>query len=162
VVTQGFTRKEVMALTGLKSGRLSYFDRTQLVQPEKIGDLKHPVVLYTWEQLLELRAIAKLGERLSLQQIRQVIKALQEQGHSKHLYDKPLLFINSSLCIETGRNELGERLLAEVLGKHSGQLVFEWINPLRELIREMENEARSNPAIDFKKYQARAKSAQVA
>jgi DNA-binding transcriptional MerR regulator len=162
VLTQGFTRKEVMALTGLKSGRLSYLDRTGLVQPEKIGDLKHPVVLYTWGQLLELRTIAKLGEQLSLQQIRQVLKALQEQGYSKHLFDKPLLFINSSLCIETGKNELGERLVAEVLGKHSGQLVFQWIAPLGELIQEIKEEARKNPAINLENFNRRVSSSKIA
>jgi DNA-binding transcriptional MerR regulator len=162
LVTQGFTRKEVMALTGLKSGRLSYFDRTGLVQPEKIGDLKHPVVLYTWEQLLELRVIAKLGEQLSLQQIRQILKALQELGHSNHLFDKPLLFINSSLCIETGKNELGERLVAEVLGKHRGQLVFQWIDPLGELISEIEEEARKNPAINLENFKKRIKPTKTA
>jgi DNA-binding transcriptional MerR regulator len=162
VVTQGFTRQEVMALTGLKSGRLSYFDRTGLVQPEKIGDLKHPVVLYTWEQLLELRAIVKLGEQLSLQQIRQVLKVLQEQGYSKQLFDKPLLFINSSLCIETGKNELGERLVSEVLGKHKGQLVFQWVAPLGELIQEIKEEAQKNPAINRESFEKRAKFAKTA
>lgn len=151
-----------MSLTGFKSGRLSYFDRTHLVKPEKIGDLKHPVVLYTWEQLLELRAIAKLRDKLSLQQVRQVVKFLRESGYENGLYNKPLLFINSVLCLETGKNELGERLVSEVSGKHSGQLVFEWIDPLGQLDKEVEDDARSNPAINFESFRDRAKSAKVA
>lgn len=162
MVTKGFTRKEIMALTGLKSGRLSYFDQTELVQPEKIGGSKHPVVLYSWEQLLELRAIAKLRDRLSLQQIRQVIKFLRDSGYEDRLYNKPLLFINSSLCLETGKTELGDRLVTEVLGKHSGQLVFEWIDPLGQLAQEVEEDAEKNPAIDFPSFKNRARAAMSA
>lgn len=162
MVTKGFTRKEVMSLTGLKSGRLSYFDQTGLVQPEKIGGSKHPVVLYTWEQLLELRAIAKLRDKLSLQQIRQVIKFLRESGYEDGLYNKPLLFINSSLCLQTEKDELGNRLAMEVLGNHSGQLVFDWIDPLGQLAEEIITEARSNPAIDFESFKKRTRSASAA
>lgn len=151
-----------MALTGLKSGRLSYFDRTALVQPEKIGDSKHPVVLYTWEKLLELRAIAKLRDRLSLQQIRQVIKFLRESGYKDGLYNKPLLFINSSLCLATEKSELGDRLAMEVLGNHRGQLVFDWIDPLGRLDQEVEEDARTNSAIDFESFKNRAGSAETA
>lgn len=162
MVTKGFTRKEVMALTGLKSGQLSYFDHTRLVQPEKIGNLKHPVVLYIWEQLLELRAIAKLRDSLSLQQIRQVIKFLRESGYEDGLYNKPLLFINSSLCLTTEKNELGAHLAMEVLGNHSGQLVFDWIDPLGQLDKEVEEDARTNPAIDFESFKNRAGSTKTA
>jgi len=162
VVTKGFTRKEVMALTGLKSGRLSYFDRTKLVQPEKIGDPKHPVVLYAWEQLLELRAITKLRDSLPLQQIRQIIQFLRKSGYEDGLYNKPLLFINSSLCLATEKNELGERLAMEVLGNHSGQLVFDWIDPLGRLDQEVEEDARTNPAINFESFKNRAGSAKTA
>jgi len=151
-----------MALTGLKSGQLSYFDHTRLVQPEKIGNLKHPVVLYIWEQLLELRAIAKLRDSLSLQQIRQVIKFLRESGYEDGLYNKPLLFINSSLCLATEKNELGARLAMEVLGNHSGQLVFDWIDPLGQLDKEVEEDARTNPAIDFESFKNRAGSTKTA
>jgi len=151
-----------MALTGLKSGQLSYFDHTRLVQPEKIGNLKHPVVLYIWEQLLELRAIAKLRDSLSLQQIRQVIKFLRESGYEDGLYNKPLLFINSSLCLATEKNVLGARLAMEVLGNHSGQLVFDWIDPLGQLDKEVEEDARTNPAIDFESFKNRAGSTKTA
>lgn len=151
-----------MALTGLKSGRLSYFDQTELVQPEKIGGSKHPVVLYSWEQLLELRVIAKLRDRLSLQQIRQVIKFLRDSGYEDGLYNKPLLFINSSLCLQTDKDELGRRLAMEVLGSHSGQLVFDWIDPLGKLDEEVAAEAQNNPAIYFPSFQKRAQLARSA
>lgn len=151
-----------MALTGLKSGRLSYFDHTELVQPEKIGGSKHPVVLYSWEQLLELRAIAKLRDRLSLQQIRQVIKFLRESGYEDGLYNKPLLFINSSLCLQTEKDELGNRLAMEVLGNHSGQLVFDWIDPLGSLADEIDKDAQENPAVDYFSFKERIKAARAA
>ncbi|MGG6270854.1 MerR family transcriptional regulator [Leptolyngbya sp. AN03gr2] len=147
----------VIALTGLKSGRLSYFDQTGLVCPEKVGDPKHPQVAYSWEQLLELKAILKLREQISLQEIRQAIEFFRTSGHEPWLYNKKLIFINSTLFVETPQQGLAERLLIEVSGQHQGQLAFQWIDPLGDLEQELWQEAERNPAVDFASFKERAK-----
>ena len=50
----------------------------------------------------------------------------------------------------------------EVLGNHSGQLVFDWIDPLGRLDQEVEEDARTNPAIDFQSFKNRAGFAKTA
>jgi hypothetical protein len=60
------------------------------------------------------------------------------------------------------KDKLGDRLVTEVLGKHSGQLVFEWIDPLGQLAKEVEDDAQNNPAIDFPSFKNRARSAKSA
>jgi DNA-binding transcriptional MerR regulator len=152
---KGFTRKEVMLLTELKSGHLSYFDRTGLVQPVKIGDLKHPVVLYSWEQLIELKAIAKLREELSLQKTYQIIKFIRESEYKSEAYNRSLLFINSLLCLQSNEDELKSILLDEVYNSDNGQIVFEWVDPLGELDKEIMHDAQANPAINFKDFRNR-------
>jgi DNA-binding transcriptional MerR regulator len=159
MIAKGFTRKEVMLLTGLKSGRLSYFDRTGLVQPVKIGDLKHPVVLYSWEQLIELKAIAKLREGLSLQKTYQIVEFLRESEYKSKAYNKSLLFINSLLCLRSNEDELGMVLIDEVYCNDSGQITFEWVEPLGELDKEIKHDAQVNPAINFKDFRNRVVAA---
>ena len=54
---EGFTRQETLALTKTTSSRLAYLDRTEVVIPEKYGNSKKPTVIYSWNQVLEIRAI---------------------------------------------------------------------------------------------------------
>ena len=67
-MASGFTRQETIALTSISSGRLSYLDRTGLVVPEKFGNPQHPKVVYKWQQILEIKTIERLREKLSLQE----------------------------------------------------------------------------------------------
>jgi DNA-binding transcriptional MerR regulator len=84
-VISGFTRQETLALTGITSSRLSYLDRTGLVAPVKFGNAKHPQVVYSWEQVLEIKTIGRLREKLSLQEIRKVIDFLRAREHKPSL-----------------------------------------------------------------------------
>lgn len=58
-----FTRQRAIALTGADSNRLSYLDRQGLVVPEKFGNPKRPVVLYSEMQLLQITAAQKVSLR---------------------------------------------------------------------------------------------------
>ncbi|MBC6434693.1 MerR family transcriptional regulator [Nostoc sp. HG1] len=70
-----------MALTGISSGRLSYLDRTELVVPEKFGNHQHPKVVYKWQQILEIKTIERLRQKLSLQEIRKVLYFLKSTNY---------------------------------------------------------------------------------
>lgn len=87
----GFTRQEALALTQTTSSRLAYLDRTSVVVPQKFGNSKKPTVIYTWEQLLEIRAIADLRKQISLQMVRKLVSFLDENGLDPTLHDKPLV-----------------------------------------------------------------------
>ncbi|HEY9888042.1 MAG TPA: hypothetical protein V6D02_06550, partial [Candidatus Obscuribacterales bacterium] len=85
---EGFTRQETLALTQTTSSRLAYLDRTQVVVPEKYGNPKKPTVIYSWEQVLEIRAIASLRKQISLQMVRKLVNFLDEHGLDPTLHDK--------------------------------------------------------------------------
>ena len=80
-MASGFTRQETIALTSISSGRLSYLDRTGLVVPEKFGNPQHPKVVYKWQQILEIKTIERLREKLSLQETRKVLDFLKSRNH---------------------------------------------------------------------------------
>ena len=70
---EGFTRRETIALIGTTSNRLQYLERAELIIPKRIGISKKPTVLYTWEQILEIRAIKNLRQEVSLQTIKKIM-----------------------------------------------------------------------------------------
>ncbi len=94
---EGFTRQEAITLTGVTSSRLAYLDRVKLVVPQKYGNSKKPVVIYSWEQILEIRAISNLRQKISLQTIREIIGFLELNRFDYQLKDKDLVTVNDKV-----------------------------------------------------------------
>lgn len=106
----GFTRQEAIALTGVKSGNLSYMDRTGLVVPSKYGNPQRPTVIYSAEQILQLKIAETLRDRFSLQQIRKVVSAINADTITKDA-DR-LMLINHEVYLLNTPIKLGETLIA--------------------------------------------------
>ena len=68
-----FTRQETLVLTRSSPGRLSYLARTGMVVPKKADKDSPATLLYTWEQVLEIRAINVLRQKASFQTIRKIL-----------------------------------------------------------------------------------------
>lgn len=148
-MASGFTRQEAIAMTGVSSGRLSYLDRTGLVMPEKFGD-KHPVVVYSDQQILQIKIIDRLREKLSLQEIRKVIDFLQKQDYKPSLFKCNLVFIGEQLYLIENWEEFGTTVL-KASGKNKGQVVIHQVGTLSEVITELRREAEKRNVLDFKK-----------
>ena len=61
---EGFTRSETLALTETTSNRLQYLEMKELVIPQRVGKSRRPTVIYSWEQILEIRAIKHLRQEI--------------------------------------------------------------------------------------------------
>jgi DNA-binding transcriptional MerR regulator len=72
---EGFTRPETLA-TETTSNRFQYLEMNELVIPERISRSCKPTVIYTWEQILEIRAIKHLRQEISLQAVRKIVEFL--------------------------------------------------------------------------------------
>lgn len=59
---RGFSRQEASLISGLSLNQLDYLNRNEIVKPEKAALSKRATVLYSWNQLLELKTIAKLKD----------------------------------------------------------------------------------------------------
>jgi uncharacterized protein (DUF433 family) len=76
-----FTSEQVMRLTGITRQRLNYWVKTEILKPDI--DQAHGrgrVRLWSFTNLLELKAALGLREELSLQTLRKVIRVLRERG----------------------------------------------------------------------------------
>ncbi|MDB9526112.1 MerR family transcriptional regulator [Oscillatoria sp. CS-180] len=157
----GFTRQETLALTQITSSRLAYLDRTSVVVPKKYGNSKKPTVIYTWEQLLEIRTIANLRKQISLQMVRKLVSFLDEHGlditlHDKHLVATP----NEVFLVMPDWSDMPQVMkVADRDGEGLGQLVLLVLPPLKTVIQEIWNAAANSTLVDFESFKQRAKSA---
>lgn len=145
----GFTRKEVITMTGAKPGNLSYMDRTGLVTPTKLGNLKRPTVIYEIEQVLQIKIIERLRERLSLQEIRKVLKFLQDRNYKPSLFKCNLVLIGEQAYLIEDESVFGYVVL-EASGKNKGQVVIHEIGPIGDVIADLKREAEGH-VLDFDK-----------
>lgn len=59
----GFTKKEASLLSGLSINQIDYLYRNKIVEPLKVADSRVASVLYSWNQVIELKIISELKKR---------------------------------------------------------------------------------------------------
>ena len=161
---EGFTRPETLALTETTSNRLQYLEKKGLVIPERIGKSRKPTVIYTWEQILEIRAIKHLRSEISLQTVRRIVEFLNESGFDDTLRDKQLIVINDEVFwIRQDWQDFPEKMPSAVKvagksGRGVGQYVLLVIPTLTEIVDEVWEAAGRSEIIDFDSFKQRAKA----
>jgi DNA-binding transcriptional MerR regulator len=150
VMTSGFTRQEALSLTSISPGKLSYLDETELVKPQKFGNPKHPKVIYSWEQILQLKVIDRLREKLSLQEIRKVIEFLKERHYKPSLFTCNLVFIGTQLYLIEDWKEFGTLVLT-ASGENKGQVIIHEVGAIGEVVSDLKKEAEKHHVLDFDK-----------
>lgn len=75
-MVQGYSSKQVMALTGISARQLQWWDERGMVVPARSGHRR----LYSVEDLAEVAVITELRRRgFSLQRVRKVLRFLQRE-----------------------------------------------------------------------------------
>lgn len=157
---EGFTRQETLALTNTTSSRLAYLDRTGVVVPEKYGNSKKPTVIYSWKQVLEIRAINDLRQKISLQTVRKIVQFLDEGGFDTSLKDKHLVVVNDEVFWVMPDWSDMPRIM-KVAGKKNkglGQFVLIVLPPISDIIKAVWENAKNSKVIDFESFKRRAKA----
>lgn len=147
----GFTRQEALSITGITEGRLSYLDRTGLVSPEKLGNPKKPKVIYSVGQIIDLKVISRLREKLSLQEIRKVLDYLKQRNYEQSLFECNLIFVDEDLYLVENWDEFGQTVVSKASGKDKGQIVIHDIGKIGEVISELQKEAEKRQVLDYEK-----------
>lgn len=146
----GFNRQEVIAMTGIKPSNLSYLDETELVKPLKIGNSKKPQVIYSVEQIIQIKLIQRLREQLSLQEIRKVLAYLTERQYKLSVFNCRMVLVEKELYLVENECEFGAYVL-KASGKNKGQIMIHQIGQLGEAIIELQQEAIRKQILDFEK-----------
>ncbi len=160
---EGFTRPETLALTATTSNRLQYLELKKLVVPQRIGKSRKPTVIYTWEQILEVRAIKHLRQEISLQTVRKIVEFLNKSGFDDSLRDKQLVVIDDDVFwIQQDWQDFPEKMPSalKVIGgnvRGVGQYILLVIPALTEIVNEIWETAKTSEVIDFDSFKQRAK-----
>lgn len=160
----GFTRPETLALTKTTSNQLQYLERTSLVVPTRLSKSKKPTVIYTWDQVLEIRAIRNLRQEVSLQTIRRIIEFLHQHGFDNSLRDKQLVVIDEEVFfIRSDWQDFADNMPASVKavntsGQNVGQYMLLVLPPLVRLVNEIWENAKHSEVVDFDSFRQRAKA----
>jgi DNA-binding transcriptional MerR regulator len=149
IMISGFTRQEALAITGITSGRLSYLDETKLVTPQKFGNPKRPKVIYSVEQIIELKVISRLREKLSLQEIRKVLDFLKSRNYEQSLFSCRLIFVDEQLYLIENWEDFGRLIIAS--GQNKGQVAVHEIGKIGEVVSDLRREAEKHQVLDFEK-----------
>jgi len=149
-MTSGFTRQEALSITGITSGRLSYLDQTELISPQRSGNPKRSKVVYSVGQIIELKVISRLREKLSLQEIRKVLEFLKLRNYEQSLFKCNLIFVDDKLYLIEDWKEFGTMVL-KASGKNKGQLVIHEIGEIGEVLSDLREEAEKHEVLDFEK-----------
>ncbi|WP_035991708.1 MerR family transcriptional regulator [Leptolyngbya sp. KIOST-1] len=159
----GFTRQETLKLTQCTSSRLSYLEKVGLVIPERIGISRKPVVIFSWEQLLEIKAIKNLREdNVSLQTVRKIVEFLNQSGYDDCLKDKKLVVVdNEVFWVRSDMTDLGQHIAALTVASktgQAGQFALIVIPALVDIVNEIWETAQNSNVIDFESFKVRAKA----
>ncbi len=160
----GFTRQETIHLAGCTSSRLAYLEKVGLIIPYRFGNNARPTVIFSWEQLLEIRAIKNLRRDVSLQTVRKLIKFLDDSGYDNSLRDKQLVVVGEEIFwVKQDWSDFGENLptavkVAGKSGQQVGQYVLIVIPRLIDIVNEIWEAARKSKVVDFKSFERRAKA----
>ncbi|MBC1224798.1 MerR family transcriptional regulator [Nostoc sp. UCD121] len=159
-VINGFTRQETIALAGTTSNRLQYLERTGLIVPHRYGSTKKPTVIYTWEQVLEIRAIKNLRQEISLQTVRKIIEFLDDKGFDDQLRDKKLVVLNDEVYWVMPDWSDFPRVIkvADKRNQGIGQYILITIPSLFEIVNEIWKAAERSEVINLESFKQRAKA----
>jgi DNA-binding transcriptional MerR regulator len=163
-IIEGFTRRETLDLTETTSNRLQYLERVGLIVPQRIGSSSKPTVIYTWEQILEIRAIKNLRQEISLQTVRKIVDILNKYGFDESLRDKQLIAINDDVFwIRQDWTDFSEQMpkalkVASKKGKNIGQYTLTVIPTLGDIVDEVWSAAKKSKVVDMRSFEQRAKA----
>jgi DNA-binding transcriptional MerR regulator len=100
-----FPRRHAVVLARSSPGRLAYLEKTGIVVPQRAGRPPRMEVLYSWDQILEIRAISQLRRHLSFQNIRKILQYFDDHGVGRTLRDKHLVINHHGVSwVRSGAN----------------------------------------------------------
>ena len=143
-----FNRQEVIKLTGVSGGQLSYLDRIKSIVPMKQGNPKRPEVFYTIEQLVKIKITQKLKLRLSPHGIFKVLEVLSKQNYRQVLFSCDLVLINQEVYFIEDMAEFGKAIFA-TSSENNGEISINEIGAIGDIFAELKESGKN--IVNFEK-----------
>jgi DNA-binding transcriptional MerR regulator len=155
-----FTRRHAVILARSSLSRLKYLEKTGIVVPWRRTESQKSEVLYSWDQILEIRAIARLRQYLSFQAIRKIIQYFEDHGFERSLRDKQLIVKDGNVTWVRPSKNLSPQII-QLRGRrdsHLGQLVLSALDGKETADRDAQYSALSSKIISFEDFKQKLKS----
>jgi hypothetical protein len=146
----GFTRQETIALSGENSGNLNYLDDIGIISPQRFGNPKRPKVIYSVEQIIKLKIIAMLRDRLSFREACKVAQFIRDRNYSQYLFNSLLVVINGELFSITSWESFGLKVLATA-ADNKGRVEIREVGRIGDAIAEIKQAGIAAQILDFEK-----------
>lgn len=125
-----------------------------LVIPQKYGNVKKPTVIYSWKQVLIIKAIDYLRETISLDITKQIINFLYESG----VKDKHLVFVKDKVYwAETDWSNM-PGIMRDAAKDNKGirELLIVIIPSISSVVDDVWKAAEESSIINFESFKQRA------
>jgi len=140
----GFEFNQVLKLTGLSSWQLRTVVSLNWIIPIKLSESKNGKLLFSWEQLIELKAIAKLRKKISFQKMINLKDVLLKLDHESFKDDSSKVLVATDKTVFLiDKSDVNYPTMMELLGVNCGQYVLA-VFPISEMIKEIEETAKQN------------------
>ena len=151
--SQGFTRQETIILSGCTSSKLAYLDRTKLICPQKLGNPKKPVCLYSWTQLVQTTIINSAKGVYALRVLKAFLSKSSKFIESESLHNEWLVLNRDKVVLYSD----SESLLRDIRHGHKPATLM-FLPPISEAIQTIWNRAWSSHSatVDYELFQQRA------
>ena len=160
----GFSNQEVMALTGVSYGALTYWKDQKIIEPLKIpiGSGKRNTYFYSFPQLIEVKAVMSLRDNVSTKTIRTVKDFISNNFEDSNIANKPLVALTCNDKCEVFLQG-DDRYLLQITGQNVGQIThldLILIPSLKTQIDEVIEAVKSKKCstIDMEAFKARLKT----
>lgn len=154
-----FTRRHAVVLARSSPSRLAYLEKMGIIMPHRAGLPHRPELFYSWEQILEIRAISRLRQHLSFQTIRKIIQYFDQHGFGPSLRDKHLVITASGVSwIRTVATSSSE--IIHLVGKNDrqmGQFVLAPLDLARPETADSGAEGQGAKIIDFEYFKQKTR-----
>ena len=154
---QQFTRRETVILTHTSPSRLAYLARIGVVVPKgDENDVTQPAS-YSWEQILELRAIRHLRRQTSLQMIRKILAFLEGTEGDRTLHNKHLIVAEGEVTWVQTRPDVGPQVVqvADKANRHVGQLQLMALPPFNNVANDLWKKTRRPKVVPLDRFRHR-------
>jgi hypothetical protein len=158
---QGFSRQETMVLTDITSSRLAYLDRSRIIVPKKYGNPKKPYVVYSWVQVIQLRAITHLKQKISLVLTKKIVTFLDNHGFEEDWNRKHLVIADEDVFVSEADWSGMSGIMQAVASKNDGQFVVVVFPQIERIVSDIRLVAANSDAIDMETFELRVKGASL-
>jgi DNA-binding transcriptional MerR regulator len=155
---QGFDRHETMLLARVTSSRLAYLDRQKVIVPQKSGSTKKPHILYSWEQVLQLRVITDFKQKIPLALTRKIIHYFNEVGLIENWGNRHLVIVDDQIySVAPDWSDMPEIMRSGFLANDGNEFTVIVAPNIEGIINDVWQRAIESDSIDNDSFAERAK-----